>query len=114
MRSQRRSTVTVDLVQVTRTDDNGLGDFTKTPNTTTVAGAIYEPERPTEHAGEDQARVLQPAAFNVPGIHELGADDEVRVHTGPEAEDREVWYVVGGSSPWLNRTNVPVSRTRTS
>lgn len=111
MRSQRRSPVTVQLVSIARTEDNGLGDFTKTPTSITVDGAIYEPERPLERAGDDQAPVLQPASFNVPGVHTLLADDEV--HIGAD-DDLVVWYVVGGSTVWLDRTNIPVSRTRSS
>lgn len=97
------------LVSVARTGDNGLGDFTETPAPVTVPGAIFEPERPQERAGQDQAHVLAPAAFNVPGVYELTADDQV--HVG-EGDQRVVWYVVGGSTVWLDRTNIPVSQTR--
>jgi hypothetical protein len=109
VRSQRRAPVTVILVHNTRTDDNGLGDFTQTPTPVTVDGAIFEPQTPLEHAGEDQAPVLAPAAWNVPGVHELGADDEV--HVG-EGDDLVVWYIVGGSTVWLDRTRIPVSQIR--
>lgn len=109
MRSQRRAPVTVQLVSVTRSGDNDLGDYTKATSYVEVEGAIFEPERAfqrtSERAGETQAHVLQPAAFNVPGVYLLNADDEVH-------EGDDIWYVVGGSTIWLDRTNIPVSRTR--
>lgn len=113
MRSQRRAPVTVQLVSNAREGENGLGDYTEDPTTVEVEGAIFEPERAfqrtAERAGDTQAPVFQPAAFNVPGVYELTSDDEV--HTG-SGDDLEIWYVTGGSTVWLDRTNIPVSRTR--
>lgn len=105
MRTQRRAPLTVQLITVTKTGDDGLGNFTKPETSCTVRGATFEPERPAERAGEDQAPVMQPAAFNVPGCHHLGANDQVRCNGA-------TWYVVGGSTVWLDRTNIPVSQTR--
>lgn len=107
MRTQRRAANTVRLVRISRTGDNGLGDFTGAESSVSVNGAIFEPARIDERTGEAQAHVLQPASWNVPGCHRLGANDEVRCGD-------DVWYVVGGSTVWLDRTNIPVSRTRTS
>lgn len=105
MRSQRRAPVTVTLVAISRAGDDGISNFTEAEATAVVKGAIFQPEQLAERAGEDQAHVLQPASWDVPGAYSLGANDEVRYGD-------EVWYVTAGSTAWLDRTNIPVSRTR--
>lgn len=104
MRTQRRAPLTVRLVTVT-TDRSPKGDETSTEKICVVHNATFEPERIFERAGTDQARVVQPAAFNVPGRHRLNANALVRCG-GVE------WRVVGGSTVWLDRTNVPVVRSK--
>lgn len=102
MRSQRRSGRTVVLVAVVKTRSD-VGDSTETETPTTVHGAIFEPERPLERTGDSRATVVRPAMWNLPGVHELDADDLVK--------DGDVtWQVLGGSTVWLDRTEVPVVR----
>lgn len=106
------------LVQVTTDDPDGLGDDTTTAVVTTVEGAQFDPERTLERAGDDQAAVILPAVFNVPGVFELDADDMVIPGEVTEEDladyDGEVWYVVGGSAIWLDRTKIPVTQTRST
>lgn len=105
MRSQRRASLTVQLVSVTTVDD-GLGNLTPTPVETEIRGATFEPERLVERAGSDQAPVLVSAAFNLPGVYAVNADDTIT-----DADDT-VWQATGGGTVWLDRTKVPVTQTR--
>lgn len=104
MRIQRRAAQTVQLVSVTSTRDD-LGNISTTPVTTTVEGAQFEPSRPAERTGNDEAPVFLPAVWNLPGVRDIDADDQI-VHGG------DTWYVIGGGQPWLDRTKVPVQTTR--
>lgn len=104
MRNQRRTPLTVQLIQVTSTKDP-LGNATETTSTTTVEGATFDPERTIERTGEDQVPIVQPAVFNLPGVYEINADDLV-IHADT------TWQVVGGGAVWLDRTKVPVVQPR--
>lgn len=108
MRTQRRTPVTVVLLTTTRTDDNGLGDYTEITTETTIEGCTFEPQQIVESVDPDQPAIVQPAFFNLPGVHDLDADDLLRVGDG---DDAETWQVVGGATVWLDRTKVPVKRT---
>lgn len=112
MRSQRRPPVTVTVVQLTTTVDK-YGDGTSPdPVRTVVDGAIFEPEQMVERVGDDQAPVLRPAHWNLPGVFELDSDD--RIEIGPEEAPTDVWLVDGGSAVWLDRTKVPVKQAKGS
>lgn len=104
MRTQRRPSATVTVVRTTTTRD-ALGNKTTSRVTTSVEGAIFEPERTLERTGDDRAPVIQPARWNLPGVYELDGDDTIE-------DGDNVWQVVGGSTVWLDRTEVPVTRTR--
>lgn len=108
MRSQRRSPQTVQLVSVTIAEDE-FGNETLSTSSTTIEGAIFEPERPLERTGDNQAPVFQPAVWNLPGVRQVDADDQIIHGTG---EDAMTWYVAGGGVVWLDRTKVPVQQTR--
>lgn len=113
MRSQRRAPVTVRIVKVSASDSD-LGDDEVIRDTTLVEGAIFAPERPLERVGTDADLVLRPAAWHLPGLHALDADDlveELVDPTDPESAAGAVWQVIGGSVRLIERTEVPVRRT---
>lgn len=108
--------MTVTLVQITTADPDGLGDDTTTAVVTTVEGAQFDPERISERPGDDQAAVVLPAVFNVPGVFDVDADDMVLEGEVAEEDlndyDGPTWYVLGGAAVWLDRTKIPVTQTR--
>lgn len=107
MRAQRVTPRTVQLVRVTVEEDNhgDAVDGGAPQEPVTVEGAQFYPERVVEQTGSRQAPVVEPAYWNLPGVHELDSDDQIM--------DGDVtWYVIGGSAVWLDRTKVPVTRTR--
>lgn len=117
MRTQRRAARTVTIAAVAKSDDSDVGDSTETHTFTEVERAIFEPERPLERTGDGQALVVRPAMFNLPGVHDLDADDlilegalDVVVVDDAIVGGTVVWQVVGGSTVWLDRTEVPVTR----
>lgn len=105
MRTQRRPPVTIRLIRATTTADDHLGNETESTTTQIVPNAIFEPGALNERASTDQAKVYEPAFFNVPGVHPMDSNDRV-VTCGV------TWYVQGGSTVWLDRTKIPVARTR--
>lgn len=123
MRPQRRTPVSVILAHITTTTD--MGNETTTATGVLVAGAIFNPEAIAERSSTDQAAVLAPAFFDVPGVYDVDADDLVHVTTleelptdPDELEELlvtvtdQTWQVVGGGGVWLDRTKVPVQQAR--
>lgn len=107
MRSQRRAPGTVQLIFVTTIKDN-LGNETTSTEVVESDGAIFNPESILERTGNDQAPVVAPAFWNVPGAFVLDADDLVIEGGDPDDVDATTWQVVGGSALWLDRTKIPV------
>lgn len=107
MRSQRRVGQTVQLVRVTVSEDELGNAEDPSTSSTEIDGAIFEPERALERTSADQAPVLQPAVWNLPGVYTVDADDQI-VHGDT------TWFVIGGGEVWLDRTKVPVQLTRTT
>lgn len=101
------------LVRIDTTED-AAGDETEDRTETPVAGAIFEPERTLERTSNDQAPVLVPASWNIPGVRELDSDDLiVEGDTTDDAFDPDTavtWQVIGAGVVWLDRTKVPVER----
>lgn len=123
MRIQRRSPVSVILVHITTTRDMGNEDETATG--TLVKGALFNPETISERPSPDQAAVFEPAFFDVPGVHDVDADDLVHVTeltelpTDPGELEQllktvtpSTWQVDGGGAVWLDRTKIPVVQAR--
>jgi len=123
VRTQRRPPVSVILVHIVTTSDMGNEDETVTG--TLVPGAIFNPEQIAERSSTDQAAVVQPAFFDVPGVQQVDADDLVHVTeldelpTDPDELEAllttitsSTWQVDGGGSVWLDRTKVPVVQPR--
>jgi hypothetical protein len=113
MRSQRRAPRTVTLTHVTTTRSN-IGDETESTTQTVVVGAVFEPERALERTGNDQAPVLQPAVWNLPGVLAADSDDLITEGdaTDPDfdSDSAATWQVVGEGVVWLDRTKIPVER----
>lgn len=104
------------LVRVTSEDVGGLGDITETTTAQVIENAMFDPAHIDERTHSDQAPVLQPAVFNLPGVHDVDANDRILVGAVEvddiAAYDGPTWYVTGGGLVWLDRTKVPVSETR--
>lgn len=103
MRNQRRAPLTVVLNHVT-SDRDELGNTTEPATSDTITGATFEPQQILERVDNEGAPVVQPAAFNLPGVWAVDADDQI-VHDGI------TWQVIGGGIVWLDRTKVAVKRT---
>lgn len=124
MRTQRRAPVTVILAHITTTQD--MGNETEDATGTRVELAMFNPEQTLERSSTDQAPVVQPAFFDVPGVHDIDADDLVHVTDVQLPEDPDElkallltvtptsWQVVGGGNVWLDRTKVPVVQPRSA
>lgn len=93
--------VTVRAVTTTR-DANG--DSTTSSSTSTVAGALFEPQQGVERTDQHSPGVVTPAKFYLPGAVALNADDEIDAAG-------VTWRVVAGSSVWGDQTEVAVERT---
>lgn len=104
MRLQRRPGLTVELHRVTTATDT-LGDSTYSDAVTIVRGALFEPSRVVESVDPNVAAVVESAAFNLPGVHNIDADDHL-VANGMR------WDVAGDAQVWLDRTRVPVKNAR--
>lgn len=104
MRNQRRSGVTVELIKAKVTTD-ALGDETGTPVNVTVHGCQVDSDQSAERAGDDQVTVLRTIRLNIPGVHQLVADDSVRFYGS-------TWQVVGNGNVWRDRTKVRVQQAR--
>jgi hypothetical protein len=94
-------TVTVTAVVTTR---DKYGDETTATTTTTVPRALFEPQQSTERTDTHTPGVVTPAKFYLPVALSLNADDTITDATSV------VWSVVGGSSVWVDQTEVPVVR----
>jgi hypothetical protein len=116
VRTQRRPPVDVTLVHVTSTTT--MGDTNESATGEEVKRALFEPaQQILERAGDTQVAVLQPAAFNLPGIYSLDVDELIQIGIGIDPNQLlEVtdgtWQVVGGSTVWRDRTKVPVVQPR--
>lgn len=95
---------TVQLIRTNTTLDQ-FGDGTETPARRSVPGALFVPNAPQERAGETQVKVVQTGHWNLPGCHQLNADDLIR-------DGNVDWQVVGGGTVLVDRTKVPVQRAR--
>jgi hypothetical protein len=116
VRTQRRAPVDVTLVHVTSTTTMGDTDATATGEE--VKRALFDPaQQILERAGDTQAVVVQPAVFNLPGIHTLDVHDLIQEGIDLDPDHLldigdGTWQVVGGSAVFLDRTKVPVVQAR--
>lgn len=106
MRNQRRSGVSVVLDRPGVTED-ALGNETSGPTSQTILGCQFDPDPPQERAGDDQVTVLLVGTLNLPGVHQLTADDRVTF-------DGSAWQVIGDGNVWRDRTKVRVQQARKS
>jgi hypothetical protein len=95
-------TVTVTAVVTTTNDD---GDSTTTSTTQVVDGCMFEPQQSSERTDNNSPGVVTPAKFYLPIPLQLNADDTITDANAVE------WQVLGGSSVWIDQTEVAVSRT---
>lgn len=93
--------VTVTAVVTTR---DQYGDETTSTSTTSVTGCMFEPEQSTERTDSHTPGVVTPAKFYLPVALTLNADDTITDAASV------VWNVQGGSSVWVDQTEVPVVR----
>lgn len=94
---------TVTVTAVTTTTDD-YGDTSTSTATTTVPGCMFEPMQATERTDAHSPGVVTPAKFYLPIPLQLNADDKITDAASV------VWQVVGGSSVWVDQTEVPVKR----
>lgn len=87
---------------VTTKDANG--DSTTSSASTTHTGVMFEPEQSTERTDSRSPGVVTPAKFYFPTALALNADDEIDAAG-------VTWRVKGGSSVWVDQTEVAVERT---
>jgi hypothetical protein len=120
VRSQRRAPQTVTLVHVT-TVKTPVGDTTETTTQQVIEGALFEPERrlterTTERVTNSRVPVVQPAVWNLPGDYAVDSDDRIiegdATVDGFDEDTAVVWEVIGQGDVWLDRTKVPVKKTR--
>lgn len=97
-----RQTITARHV-VTTTDR--MGNSTTTETVTEVERCLFEPAQATERTDPRSPGVTTPAKFYAPVALQLDADDEITDADGVK------WAVLGGSSVWGTRTEIPVQRT---
>lgn len=93
--------VTVTAVVTTR---DKYGDETTATTTQVVGGCMFEPQQSTERTDSHTPGVTTPAKFYLPVALTLNSDDTITDAAGA------VWNVVGGSSVWVDQTEVPVVR----
>lgn len=118
MRLQRRGHVTVTLVHPTAAKDR-LGNRAGGAVRTVIENALFSSPQPmAERTSPDQAEVLAPATFNLPGLYDVGADDLIQVGDYPTVPSAgvvvETWQVLGGGTRLVDRTRVPVTQARSS
>lgn len=85
--------------------EDALGNETGSPVTVTVHGCQFDPDPVLERASDDQVAVLRAGILNLPGIHQLVADDDVKFYGS-------TWQVVGNGNVWRDRTKVRVEQAR--
>jgi hypothetical protein len=95
------TTVVVTAVVTTR---DKYGDETTATTTQTVSGVMFEPMQATERTDSRTPGVTTPAKFYLPIPLQLNADDTITDAASV------VWQVIGGSSVWIDQTEVPVVR----
>lgn len=94
---------TVTVNQVATTTD-AYGDTTTTTTSSTVEGALFEPQQGIERTDSRTPGVVTPAKFYLPAALTLDADDTI------VDADGMTWQVVAGSSVWDDQTEVAVQR----
>jgi hypothetical protein len=106
MRAQRRAAVTVTLTRPAGKDK--YGDAVEPAGSPVeIQRAIFQPASMLERTSDDQAPVLQVAAWDLPGVHDVRAGDLI-------THGADVWQAEGGGTVWLDRTKVPVTQARAS
>lgn len=93
--------ITVTAIVTTR---DKYGDETTETSTQVVPGCMFEPQQSTERTDSRTPGVVTPAKFYLPIALTVNADDTITDAASV------VWNVVGGSSVWVDQTEVPVVR----
>lgn len=99
------------LVQRPRPTEDAYGDETENPVSYSVEGCQFDPDhlgqtaRTGERSSGNEVRVLRSGVLNIPGVHQLTADDTL-VFLGSS------WQVVGNGQVFLDRTKCRVQQAR--